>query len=147
MVALYGMLSFGTNRLVRSYEKKAMEQQTSYVEKQCGILANQILLNGINSYNMTSISDHEGSNIYELQQLANDIGGRIVIVDSHFEILADTYNNNCGQFYITKDLIHAFGDVSVPVRPVGDSYLQVMSQVYNQESGDVEAVIVATASL
>ena len=34
MVALYGMLSFGTNRLVRSYEKKAMEQQTSYVEKQ-----------------------------------------------------------------------------------------------------------------
>lgn len=147
MIGLYGMLSFGTNRLVRSYEKKAMEQQTVYVEKQCGILANQILLNGINSYNMDSLSDHEGSNISELQQLANDIGGRLIIVDNHFEILADTYNKNCGQFYITQDLIHAFQAIDVPARQVADDYLQVMSQVYNQENGDVEAVIVATASL
>lgn len=147
MIILYVMLSFGTNRLVRSYEKKAMEQQTSYVEKQCGILANQIVLNGINSYNMDSVSDHEGANISELQQLANDIGGRLILVDNHFEILADTYNKNTGQFYITKDVIHAFQSIDVPVRQVGDQYLQIISQVYNQESGDVEAVIVATASL
>ncbi|MDD7114435.1 MAG: ATP-binding protein [Lachnospiraceae bacterium] len=147
MIVLYVMLAFGTNRLVRSYEKKAMEQQTSYVEKQCGILANQILLNGINSYNMDSVSEHEGSNISELQQLANDIGGRLIIVDNHFEILADTYTKNTGQFYVTKDLIHAFQEVDVPVRKIGDKYIQVTSPVYNQENGNVEAVIVAMASL
>ena len=147
MIVLYVMLAFGTNRLVRSYEKKAMEQQTSYVEKQCGILANQILLNGINSYNMDSVSEHEGSNISELQQLANDIGGRLIIVDNHFEILADTYTKNTGQFYVTKDLIHAFHEVDVPVRKIGDKYIQVTSPVYNQENGNVEAVIVAMASL
>ena len=146
MIVFNLFLSIATDHMVRSYQKKAMEQKASYVEKQCGILANQLMLNGINAYNMTSTSDDRGSNIYELEQLANDIGGRILIIDDHFEILADTYNKNYGQYYVTDELIRAFGGENVNYSFIGDN-MQVISCAYNQENGDIEAVVLALASM
>ena len=70
-------LSMATDHMVRSYEKKAVEEKASYVERQCTILANQLVLNGISAYSMGDTSDNRGANIYELEQLANDISGRI----------------------------------------------------------------------
>lgn len=142
-----GFMLFGTYRMVRSYEKKAMEMQASYVEQQCGILANQIMLNGSNFYNMNGISEEREANIYEIEQLANDIGGRILIIDNHYEILSDTYNQNCGQYYVTGELIRAFADKEVGRTFIGEEYLQVISKVYNQETEKVDALILAISSL
>lgn len=147
MLVFNTFLSFGTWHIVRSYEKKALEQQKAHVEKQCGILANQIVLNGLNSYNMTNVSDERGTNIYELEQLANEIGGRVLIVDKHYEIVADTYEKNCGQFYVSKAMLDAFQKKETQVTYVGDRYFQITTGVYHQESGKVEAVILALASM
>ncbi len=147
MIVFNGFLAFATQHMVLSYENKKLEQFASYVEKQCGILANQIVLNGMNAYNMSSTIDGQGSNIYELEQLANDIEGRILIVDDHFEILADTYRKNLGQSFVTEELIHVFDGTDVEYGYVGDNNIQVMSGVYNQETGDIDAVILAIASL
>lgn len=147
MIMLSLFLSIGTSQLLVSYEKKSLEQRASYVEKQCGILSNQILINGMNSYNMTNVSDSGNSNFYELEQLANDIEGRIMIIDNHFEIIADTYRQNSGQYYVTKELIQLFQGTSIPYRNIGDSYIQVVSGVYDQEHGKISAVILAVASV
>ncbi|HIZ39462.1 MAG TPA: HAMP domain-containing histidine kinase [Candidatus Anaerobutyricum stercoris] len=132
--------------MVRSYQKKAEEQKASYVEKQCGILANQLVLNGISAYDMTKTSDDRGSNFFEMEQLANDIDGRILIIDNHFEILADTYNKNNGQYYVTDDLIRAFEGEDVSYTFAG-TYIQVISGVYNQDTGEIEAVVMALSSM
>ena len=139
-------LSIATDHMVHSYGKKALEEKAAYVERQCGILSNQLVLNGMSSYNMTNPSDDKGSNLYELEQLANDIGGRILIIDDHFEILADTYHKNYGQYYVTDELIAAFEGEDVDYSFVGDN-IQVISGVYNQDTGDMEAAVLAIASL
>ena len=139
-------LSIATDHMVHSYGKKALEEKAAYVERQCGILSNQLVLNGMSSYNMTNPSDDKGSNLYELEQLANDIGGRILIIDDHFEILADTYHKNYGQYYVTDELIAAFEGENVDYSFVGDN-IQVISGVYNQDTGDMEAAVLAIASL
>lgn len=140
-------LAIGTGQVVASYEKKSLEQRVSYVEKQCGILANQILLNGISSYKMTDMSDASGTNVFELQQLASDLDGRIMIIGPHFEILADTYGQHCGQYFMTKDLFRAFRGEKVDYKFIGDSGVQVVTNVYDRESKTLKAVIVAAVSL
>lgn len=139
-------LSMATDHMVRSYEKKAVEEKASYVERQCTILANQLVLNGISAYSMGDTSDNRGANIYELEQLANDISGRILIIDDHFEILADTYNKNYGQYYVTDELIDAFDGKDVDYSLAG-SNIQVLSAVNNQENGGVEAVVIGISSM
>lgn len=146
MVLFNGFLSIATDHMVRSYQKKALEQKAAYIEKQCGILANQLVLNGISAYSMTNTSDDKGANLYEMEQLANDIGGRILIIDDHFEILADTYYQNFGQYYVTDELIAAFDGKDVGYTFVEDN-IQVISGVYNQDTGDIEAVVLAVSSL
>lgn len=146
MIVFNMFLAIATEHMVRSYQKKAVEQKAAYVEKQCGILANQLVLNGMNSYNMTNTSDDRGSNIYELEQLANDIGGRILIIDKHFKILADTYNKNSGQYYVTDELIRTFDGENVNYSFL-DNNIQIFSEVYNQDTGKIEAVILAVASM
>ena len=146
MIVFNMFLAIATEHMVRSYQKKAVEQKAAYVEKQCGILANQLVLNGMNSYNMTNTSDDRGSNIYELEHLANDIGGRILIIDKHFKILADTYNKNSGQYYVTDELIRTFDGENVNYSFL-DNNIQIFSEVYNQDTGKIEAVILAVASM
>ena len=146
MIVFNCFLAIATDHMVRSYQKKAEEQKASYVEKQCGILANQLVLNGISAYDMTKTSDDRGSNFFEMEQLANDIDGRILIIDNHFEILADTYNKNNGQYYVTDDLIRAFEGEDVSYTFAG-TYIQVISGVYNQDTGEIEAVVMALSSM
>ena len=146
MIVFNLFLAIATDHMVRSYQKKAVEQKASYVEKQCGILANQLVLNGMSAYNMTNTSDDRGSNIYELEQLANDIGGRILIIDNHFKILADTYNKNSGQYYVTDELIRTFDGEDVNYSFIDDN-IQILSGVYNQDTGKIEAVILAVSSM
>lgn len=146
MILFNGFLSIATDHMVRSYQKKALEEKAAYVEKQCGILANQIVLNGISAYNMTNTTDDKGANIYEMEQLANDISGRILIIDDHFEILADTYNQNFGQYYVADELIAAFDGKDADYTLV-DGNVQVISGVYNQDTGKIEAVVLAISSL
>lgn len=153
---IVGVLSFiimnvclgaASGHLASSYKKKLLEQKVSYVEKQCEILANQILINGISTYRMADVSDSNGTNVYELEQLANDLDGRIMIIDQHFEILADTYHQHCGRYFMSKDLFRAFQGEKVQYKYIGDSGVQVVTNVYDYETRTLKAVIVAAVSL
>ncbi len=145
-IAFSVLLFFGTSYILSSYETKSTEEQVSYVEQQCSILANQIQLNGIGGYSMTSTSGARGTNVGELEQLANDIDGRVLIIDNHYKILSDTYNQNSGQYYVTSDLIRAFSGESIEERRINDEYMQIITGVNNQESGDIDAVLLVLTS-
>ena len=88
----------GVSSQINYYEKKAIDQKVRYTQKQCVVLSNHILMNGFRNYNMDSLSGEAGDNVFEVEQLANNLEGRIMLVDSRFKVLADTYNRNCGQF-------------------------------------------------
>ena len=97
----------GISSQINYYEKKAIDQRVRYTQKQCAVLSNQIVNNGFRNYNMSSLSGESGASIFEVEQLANNLEGRILLIDSRFKILADTYNRNCGKYLVTKETIHA----------------------------------------
>ena len=106
-------------------------------------------MNGFRNYNMSSLSDEAGENVFEVEQLANNLEGRILLVDSRFKILADTYNRNCGKYLVTKETIHAMQGKEVAYRYIGKQYLQVITPIQdkNNDKSDVRGLIIAMVSL
>ena len=133
----------GVSSQINYYEKKAIDQ------KQCAVLSDQIVMNGFRNYNMSSLSDEAGENVFEVEQLANNLEGRILLVDSRFKILADTYNRNCGKYLVTKETIHAMKGEEVAYRYIGKQYLQVITPIQdkNNDKSDVRGLIIAMVSL
>ena len=130
----------GVSSQINYYEKKAIDQRVRYTQKQCAVLRN---------YNMSSLSDEAGENVFEVEQLANNLEGRILLVDSRFKILADTYNRNCGKYLVTKETIHAMKGEEVAYRYIGKQYLQVITPIQdkNNDKSDVRGLIIAMVSL
>ena len=139
----------GVSSQINYYEKKAIDQRVRYTQKQCAVLSDQIVMNGFRNYNMSSLSDEAGENVFEVEQLANNLEGRILLVDSRFKILADTYNRNCGKYLVTKETIHAMKGEEVAYRYIGKQYLQVITPIQdkNNDKSDVRGLIIAMVSL
>ena len=139
----------GVSSQINYYEKKAIDQRVRYTQKQCVILSNQIVMNGFRNYNMDSLSGEAGSNVFEVEQLANNLEGRIMLVDNRFKVLADTYNRNCGQYLVTGETIHAMNGEDIAYRYIGEKYLQVITPIQNKEDGktDIQGLIIAMVSL
>ncbi len=142
-------LIVGVSSQINYYEKKAIDQRVRYTQKQCVILSNQIVMNGFRNYNMDSLSGEAGSNVFEVEQLANNLEGRIMLVDNRFKVLADTYNRNCGQYLVTGETIHAMNGEDIAYRYIGEKYLQVITPIQNKEDGktDIQGLIIAMVSL
>ena len=142
-------LIVGVSSQINYYEKKAIDQRVRYTQKQCVILSNQIVMNGFRNYNMDSLSGEAGSNVFEVEQLANNLEGRIMLVDNRFKVLADTYNRNCGQYLVTGETIHAMNGEDIAYRYIGEKYLQVITPIQNKEDGktDIQGLIIVMVSL
>ena len=136
-----------TAQIGPAYEKKAIEQRAAFVEGKCDILANQILNNGLSSYNMMNQSGASEQMLDELQQFAVELDGRVMIVDRDFRVIADTYGWHNGKYYMSKEIIRAVNGKRVGVRKIGDSYIQVIVNVHEIGSDETTAVIIAAASI
>lgn len=84
--------------LQKSYQKKALQNKISQVQSQCNILASQILLNDF------IISSSTNNLSTEIDQLANVWEGRIIIVDSSYQIIKDTYTIEQDKYMVSKDV-------------------------------------------
>ena len=141
------LLFVATSYLVGSYERKSMDRRAVTVSKQCTVLANEVVRNGLDNYFREDSSDFSSRSIMEVQQLANNLGGRILILDNKMNILTDTYDLYEGRYLVNPDVVHAMQGEQVPYRHVGRDYLQVMTPIRDFETGENMGVIIAIGSL
>ena len=93
----------GISSQINYYEKKAIDQRVRYTQKQCAVLSNQIVNNGFRNYNMSSLSGESGASIFEVEQLANNLEGRILLIDSDIV----TLSHLLGHSSITMTMVYA----------------------------------------
>ena len=85
-----------------SYEEQAISQRGTMVQNQCRLIAGQL---GSASY----IGENDAETVNtELSQLANLYNGRIVIVNSQFRVVKDTYDLVEGKFIISEEVLKCF---------------------------------------
>lgn len=126
--------------LQKSYNEKTIEEKLLLVQNQCSILSNQIL---VNQFIIDSFQDNLN---VEIDQLANVWEGRILVVDSNYKIVKDTYTIEQGNYIIYSEVLKVMrGEKDKNIRMIND-YVEVIVPIMNADKV-IKGVMIATVSL
>lgn len=126
--------------LQHSYAQKAIEEKLQLVQNQCSILGNQILVNQF-------IIDTFQSNLnVEIDQLANVWEGRILVIDSSYKIVKDTYTIDQNNYMIYDEVVRIMrGEKDKSIRYV-DDYAEIIVPITNTDKV-TNGVMIAMVSM
>lgn len=126
--------------ILNSYEKRAVEVRTAEIQNQCTILSNQLstidYLNGITSEVIKS----------ELTQLTNIYNGRVMVIDSDYEIEEDTYDLDKGKTIISEDVIKCFQGKGTSHYDAKNKYIEVTAPITDTKTDKVRGVMLVSVS-
>lgn len=139
LLVLIIMVSFSM-LVQRSNNDRMVKQKLTLVQNQCNILGNQIL---VNQFTMDNL---KGNLSVQIDQLANVWEGRILVIDSSYRILKDTYTIDQNDYIIYDEAVKVMrGDKDRNIRMV-DDYAEVVIPIVDAEKL-VSGIMIATVSM
>ena len=90
--------------LIGSFKQNQIEARGIEIQNQCVILSNRMTRSGY----MTADKANNVSLDAQMQTIADLYNGRIVIVNSSYKIMTDTFNLSTGKYYISEEVIRCF---------------------------------------
>ncbi len=97
--------------IVENYEERAVQQRITVVQNQLMILANHLIGNNyLSNYRSDEQSYRNSREVInaELEMLSNLYEGRVMIINSNFKIIKDTYGISEGKTIISEEVIKCF---------------------------------------
>lgn len=126
--------------LQKSYNNKTIEEKLTLVQNQCSILGNQIL---VNQFTIDSMQDNLN---VEIDQLANVWEGRILVIDSAYRIVKDTYTIDQGNYIVYDEVLRVMrGEKDKNIRMI-DDYAEIIIPIINSDKV-ISGAMIATVSL
>lgn len=116
--------------IVRNYESQAVALRTSDVSSQLKIIANHLVSC---NYLYDTSSEVIGA---EIQQLSNLYDGRVLIIDSHFKIIKDTYSLSDGKTVISEEVLKCFKGKSITNYDSVNGYIEITTPIVVSETDD-----------
>lgn len=128
--------------IMQSYFNRAVEVRTSDVQNQIKILADHLI-----TYNYLQDQASDVVNA-ELNLLSNLYDGRVLIINSSFKVIKDTYNVSQGKTIISEEVIRCFKGESISNYDDNNNYIEmtVPITVTIENSSQVVGVILASVS-
>ncbi len=132
--------------ILQSYEERAVTLRISDVTTQYKIIANHLL-----NYNYLQDTSSDVINA-ELEQMSNLYDGRVLIINSNFRIVKDTYAISEGRIMISEEVIKCFKGESTSRYDQKSGYIEMTIPITGQrpadgeEATEVRGVILASAS-
>lgn len=126
--------------ILNSYEKRTVDVRTADIQNQCTILCNQLsnqdYLNGITSEVIKS----------ELTQLTNIYNGRVMVIDSDYEIVEDTYKLDKGKTIVSADVIECFRGKGTSHYDRDNRFIEVTAPIMDTVTEKVSGVMLVSVS-
>lgn len=126
--------------MLRSYEKKAVSNRSIDVLSQARILTNQIVFN-----NYLEDANSELINS-QLDQLSNIYDGRIMIIDSNFRIIKDTYALDETKTIVSEEVIRSFRGEEISKHDSENGYIEMTVPLTEPENKDTIGVLLVSVS-
>lgn len=130
--------------IINNFEEDNINSRTTEVVNQMKIVANHLL-----SYHYLQDTSSEVINA-ELSQLSTVYNGRILIIDSNFRIIKDTYGISEGKYMIAKEVIESSRGKTVTNYDANNNFIEIVIPIYlaedNSEHAQVEGVILTSVS-
>ena len=127
------MLKYG---ILDNYEKQAAQLRAEQIRTQCQTIARQL---GDSDYLKGGTSEVIDS---EVSQLGNLYSGRVVIVNSNFKIVKDTYGIDEGKYLIAPEVIRSYRGDTAGSYWEGEEYMEVTVPVRSSGSGDMTGTMI-----
>ncbi|MDD3339105.1 MAG: ATP-binding protein [Lachnospiraceae bacterium] len=105
--------------VVQSYETRAVSLRSINVKNQCDILSNQL---AAGDYLHNTDSQVINS---QLTQLSNIYSGRIIIIDSDFKIIKDTYDLETGKTSVSEEVISCYKGTATSKYDKQNAYIEM----------------------
>ena len=121
--------------ILRSFEEQSITQRGSLVQNQCISLAEELVRSGYLQGNTSEVAK------MELSQLAGLYNGRIVIVNSGFRIIKDTYGLDENKLIISEELLKCFQGSRTMRYDEASEFIEMTIPLENDED-QVEGVLV-----
>lgn len=127
-----------------TYENRAVSNRSIDISSQTKILANQVV-----TYNYMADLSQEVINA-QLEQMSNVYDGRIMIINSRFQIIKDTYGLDVGKTIISEEVVKSFQGEEISKYDPDNRYIELavpLKKADTQESIGVMLVSVSTDSI
>lgn len=146
IIALIGILPSIVLRvgILTTYENRAVSNRSIDILSQAKILANQVV-----TYNYMADLSEEVINV-QLDQISNIYDGRLMVINSHFQIVKDTYGIDTGKTIISEEVVKSFQGKEISKYDPDSRYIEMAVPLKNadtQESLGVMLVSVSTDSI
>lgn len=127
--------------VISSYEKRAVAVRASNVRSQCDVLANTII-----SGNYLHDTDSGVINS-ELSLLGTVYSGRILIIDSQFKVIKDTFDLDTGKTSVSKEVISCFQTGSGSTHyDDANNYIEITTPITELRQDSPSGVLVMSIS-
>ncbi len=132
--------------ILQNYEERAVSLRASDVTTQYKIIANHLL-----NYNYLQDTSSDVINA-ELEQMSNLYDGRVMVINSNFRVVKDTYTISEGKTMISEEVIKCFKGESTSRHDQKNDYIEMTIPITGtrteegEEIQEVRGVILASAS-
>lgn len=140
--------------IVENYEDRAVEQRISTVQNQLMIVANHLISNDYMATYRSEEPAYSSSRKVtdaELEMLSNLYEGRVMIINSNFKVVKDTYGISEGKIMISEEVIKCFQGENISHYDPEHGYIEMTTPIVNTtgnstESGEVKGVMLTSIS-
>ncbi|MBQ6377069.1 MAG: HAMP domain-containing histidine kinase [Lachnospiraceae bacterium] len=144
MMLLIGIVPtiIAASMVVRGYKSRAVALRTSSVKNQCEMLCNSILQSGY-------LDNPSGAETIdrELMTLSNVYNGRLLIVNSDYQVIRDTFDLDSGKTSVSEEVINCFKNGANTVEyNDANAYIEIVTPIARAGSRVVRGVLVASVS-
>ena len=129
--------------ITTAYEDRAVAWRTAEIQEQCTILANQILKLEYMDNTTSDVMDAE------LSQFSNIYNGRVMIIDSEFKIIKDTFGTDEGKTMIAPDVITCLSGTSTQYYDAKEEYIDItvpITEVQGEDTYVLGAILVSVST-
>ncbi len=127
----------------RAFNQAQLEARGIEIQNQCLILSSRLMHSGY----MTSDKGNTMELDARMQTIADIYNGRIVIVNSSFKIIKDTFNLAVGKYYVSEEVIRCFNGETNSRMNQEMGYLTQTIPIHSaSDKKKVAGVMVVTAS-
>lgn len=122
------------------YEKRAVNTRTVDITSQAKLLASQIVANNY-------LQDTSSKNITtQLDQLSTIYDGRVMLIDSSFTIVKDTYALDEQKTILSEEVIQAYNGETVQKYDADNHYIEMTFPMHDESGKNVIGVMLVSVS-
>ena len=142
IVLLVGMIPIFLMKylILENYEEQSVVQKSSLIQSQCQQIVDWV---GSSGY----IRNVENEQVdRQLTQLANIYNGRVIIVNSNFRIIRDTFEIDEDKVIISEEVLQCFLGTDSTNYNANDEFLELTLPVNNPATGHIEGIMIVSVT-